>query len=137
ILANGRCETPVGAKASMRPRSASARGGSLAAHGKRVYSICGNQRANFLLHFFSTRHLMMGYTLRTYVTSAVWLNNLLTLSCTHNPVNLGLCYTVCLLCMCILSASMASAAPGNRVYSICCDRKEYFVFTPFYQSLNF
>src|SRR5699024_10824948 len=69
MLANGICETPVGAKASMRPRSASARGGSLAAHGKRVYSICGNRRANFLPRFFSTRHLMMGDILRPYGTS--------------------------------------------------------------------
>ena len=38
-------------QASMRPRSVSARGGSLAAHGKRVYSICGNRRANFLPHY--------------------------------------------------------------------------------------
>jgi len=51
-------------KASMRPRSASARGGSLAAHGKRVYSICGNPKSKL----FATRHLMMGDILRPYGT---------------------------------------------------------------------
>src|SRR5699024_2271983 len=63
------CETPVGGKASMRPRSASARGGSLAAHGKRVYFICGNRKSKLFVALFSTRHLMVGDILRPYGTS--------------------------------------------------------------------
>jgi len=43
-----------------------ARGGSLAAHGKRVYSICGNRRATFFHTFFYSPFNDGGYT------STVW-----------------------------------------------------------------
>src|SRR5690625_2296584 len=43
---------PAGGKASMRPRSASARGGSSAAPGKRAYSSCGDRREYFVFPTF-------------------------------------------------------------------------------------
>src|SRR5690625_2352780 len=46
------CAVPV-PKASVRPRKSVARGGSLAARGKRVYSGCGNRRGNFVSKPFS------------------------------------------------------------------------------------
>src|SRR5699024_375726 len=63
------CDTREGGKVCRMARSASARGGSVAAHVKRVYSICGNRKSKLFVALFSTRHLMVGDILRPYGTS--------------------------------------------------------------------